>query len=60
MDEYTEGLFVIAVYLFVVTAFTLPFIIVYLSVRILKLINRISRFLMYAEQNEEESRKYHE
>jgi hypothetical protein len=57
--EYNEGLLVIAVYVFVATAFSLPFVIVYLSIRILKVISRAHKFLDYATEGEEESRKYH-
>lgn len=60
MDEYTEGLFVVAIYLFVVVAFSLPPIIIYLYVRIMRTIKKANKILEYVEQSEEESRKYHE
>jgi hypothetical protein len=60
MSEYNEGLLVVAVYVFVATAFTLPIVIMYLFIRISKIINRAHKLLTYVEQSEEESRKYHE
>lgn len=60
MDEYTEGLLVVAVYLFVATAFSLPALIIYLYVRINRVIKKANAILTYVEQSEEESRKYHD
>jgi hypothetical protein len=60
VEDYNEGLFVIAVYIFVATAFSLPPLIVYLFIKILKVINRMNNFLNYATEGEEESRKYHD
>lgn len=60
MDEYTEGLFIVAVYLFVAVAFSLPPLVVYFAIRIRRLIKRADKVLTYVEQSEEESRKYHE
>lgn len=60
MEEYNEGLFVVAVYVFVATAFTLPMVIVYLFIRIIKVVKRAHKLLDYATEGEEESRKYHE
>lgn len=58
--EYNEGLLVIAVYLFVATAFSLPFVIVYLFVKISKVIIRANKVLDYVNESEIEARKYHE
>ena len=60
MDEYTEGIFVVAVYLFVVVAFSLPPLVIYFIIRIRRIIKRADNILNYVEQNEQESRKYHE
>ena len=60
MEEYNEGLLVVAVYVFVATAFTLPIVIVYLFVRISRLIARAHKLLTYVEDSEVETRKYHE
>lgn len=60
MDEYTEGLFVIAVYLFVVVAFSLPPLIIHLYIRITRTINKANRLIEFIYESEEESRKYHE
>lgn len=60
MNEYEEGLLVVAVYVFVVTVFTLPFLITYLFIKITKTVNRANKLLGYLYESEEESRKYHE
>lgn len=60
MNEYEEGMLVIAVYVFVVTVFTLPFLITYLFIKISRTIKRVNRVLEYIYENEEEARKYHE
>jgi hypothetical protein len=60
MDEYREGLFVIAVYLFVITAFSLPPLMIYLYVRITRTINRANKLITNLYEAEEETRKYHE
>lgn len=60
MSEQDEGLLVIAVYVFVITVFTLPFVITYLFVRINRIINRATKILDYVAESEEEARKYHE
>lgn len=60
MDEYTEGLFIVAVYLFVAVAFSLPPLVLYFVIRIRKIIKRADNILNYVEQSEEENRKYHE
>lgn len=60
MEEYNEGLLVIAVYVFVVTAFSLPFVIGYLFYRISKAINKANKLINYIYEVEEETRKYHE
>lgn len=60
MNEYEEGMLVIAVYVFVVTVFTLPFLITYLFVKITRTVNRAIKILDYVEENEIESRKFHE
>lgn len=60
MDEYTEGLLVVAVYLFVATAFSLPALIIYLYVRINRTVKRANKILEYVEEAEQETRKYHE
>ena len=60
MEEYNEGLFAVAVYLFVATAFSLPVVILYLFVKISRVINRAHKLLTDVELAEEESRKYHE
>ncbi len=60
MEEYNEGLFAVAVYLFVATAFSLPFVIVYLFVKISKVIIRANKVLTYIQDGEEEAKKYHE
>jgi len=59
VEEYNEGLFAVAVYLFVATAFSLPFVIVYLFVKISKVIIRANKVLDYIHEGEEETRKYH-
>ena len=58
MDEYTEGIFVVAVYLFVVVAFSLPPLIIYFVMRIRNIIKRADNILTYVEENEKEARKY--
>jgi len=58
MDEYTEGIFVVAVYLFVVVAFSLPPLIIYFVMRIRSIIKRADNILTYVEENEKEARKY--
>lgn len=58
MSEQDEAILVIAVYVFVVIVFTLPFVITYLFVRIHKIVNRANKILSYVEENEEEARKY--
>ncbi len=60
MEEYNEGLFAVAVYLFVATAFSLPVVIVYLFMKISKVIHRAHKLLEYVEESEIEARKYHE
>lgn len=60
MSEADEGILVIAVYVFVITVFTLPFVITYLFVRINRIINRATKILDYVAESEEEARKYHE
>lgn len=60
VEEYNEGLLVIAVYIFVATAFSLPLVIVYLFVRISTVIDRAHKLLTDVEIAEEESRKYHD
>lgn len=60
MSEYNEGLLVIAVYIFVATAFALPAVIVYLFIRVSRLINRAHKLLDYVYEAENETRKYHE
>lgn len=60
MDEYTEGVFIVAVYIFVVVAFSLPFLVAYLFVRINRTINRAKKILDYVTESEEEARKYHD
>ena len=59
MEEYNEGLLVIAVYIFVATAFSLPIVIVYLFIRIRNVIDRAHKLLDYIQDEEDEARKYH-
>lgn len=58
--EYDEGMLAIAVYVFVVTVFTLPFLITFLFIKVSKTIARANKILSYVEEAEEETRKYHE
>jgi hypothetical protein len=58
MSEYEEGIFIIAVYLFVVVVFTLPFLVTYLFIKISRTVNRANRILTYVEETEEDARKY--
>ena len=60
MEEYNEGLFVVAVYVFVATSFSLPPILVYLFIKISRVIIRANKVLDYAEEGETEARKYHD
>ena len=60
MNEYEEGLLVIAVYVFVITVFTLPFLITYLFIRIARTVKRANKLIQYIYEEETESRKYHE
>ena len=60
MDSKQEALLVVAVYLFVATSFTLPFLVAYLFIRITRVITRAIKILNYVEEGETESRKYHE
>ena len=60
MSEHDEAILVIAVYVFVVIVFSLPFLITYLFVKIHKTINRANKILSYVEEGEVEARKYHE
>jgi len=60
VEEYNEGVFVVAVYVFVATAFTLPVVIVYLFIKISRVVSRAHKLLDYAEEGEIEARKYHE
>lgn len=60
MNEREEALLVIAVYVFVVTVFTMPFLITYLFVKISRTVQRANKLLSYVEEAEEETRKYHE
>lgn len=60
MNEYEEGMLVVAVYVFVVTVFTMPFLITYLFVKISRTVQRANKLLSYVEEAEEETRKYHE
>lgn len=60
MNEYEEGMLVIAVYVFIVTVFTLPFLITYLFVKISRTVQRATKLLDYLYETEEEGRKYHE
>ena len=59
MDEYTEGIFVFAVYLFVVVAFSLPPLVIYFIIRIRRIIKRADNILSYVEENEKEANKFH-
>lgn len=60
MGEQDEAILVVAVYVFVVTVFTLPVVLVYLFFKISKLIKRATKIISYVEESEIESRKYHE
>lgn len=60
MSEYEEGMLVIAVYVFVVIVFTLPFLIGYLFLKIHRVVKRATKILEYVEESEVESRKFHE
>lgn len=60
MSEHEEGMLIIAVYVFIVTVFTLPFLIGYLFLKITKTVNRAIKVLDYVEESEIETRKYHE
>ena len=60
MSEYDEVIFVVAVYVFIVTALTMPFLVGYLFYRINKTVNRATKILDYVEDSEVENRKYHE
>lgn len=60
MTEYEEGIFIVAVYLFVITAFTLPFLISYLFIKVSRTVKRANKVLDFIYENEEEQRKYHE
>lgn len=58
MSEYEEGMLVIAVYVFVATVFTLPFLAGYLFIKFNRTLNRATRVLTFIENEEEEKRKY--
>lgn len=58
MSEYEEGIFIIAVYLFVIVVFTLPFLVTYLFIKISRTVNRANKILNYVEEGEEDARKY--
>lgn len=58
MEQYQEGLLTIAIYIFIITAFSLPFIVARVYYKIIRVISRADKLLKYAQQNEEESRKY--
>ncbi len=60
MNEYEEGMLVIAVYVFVATVFTMPFLITYLFVKISRTVKRANKLLEFIYEGEEETRKYHE
>lgn len=60
MDEYTEGLLVVAAYVASLTAFSLPFLVGYLFIKAKRALSRIINVVKYVEENERESRKYHE
>lgn len=60
MNEYEEGMLVVAVYVFVVTVFTMPFLITYLFVKISRTVKRANKLLEFIYESEEETRKYHE
>lgn len=60
MSEYEEGMLIIAVYVFIVTVFTLPFLVTYLFVKFNRTLNRANKVLTFIHDEEIESRKYHE
>ena len=60
MDEEVEALFVIAIYVFMITAFTTPFLIGYLFIKISRTVKRANKVLDFIHENEEETRKFHE
>ncbi len=60
MDEYTEGLLVVAVYLLALTAFALPFLVGYLFIRINRAINKAWDVINYIDEQEKETTKYHD
>lgn len=60
MNEYEEGMLVVAVYVFVVTVFTMPFLMRYLFIKVNKTVNRAKKVLELIYENEAEERKYHE
>lgn len=60
MNQYEEGLLTIAIYLFIITAFALPFIVGSLYYKANRTINKADKILRYVQQNEEDSRKYRE
>ena len=60
MEEYNEGIFAVAVYLFVATAFSLPFVVGYLFYRVIKVVKRATNLINYIYEGESETRKYHE
>lgn len=58
MKEYEEGLLTIAIYVFIITSFALPFIIGRVYYKIVRTISRADKILRYVQQNEEDARKY--
>jgi hypothetical protein len=60
MNEYEEVITTIAIYIFIVMSFSLPFIVAYFSRKINRTLNKTNKLLDYARESEEEYRKYHE
>jgi hypothetical protein len=60
MSNLHEGLVIVGVYLFFLSAVSLPFLIAYFSMRISKVIKKADKLVDYATEQETEARKYHE
>lgn len=60
MNEYEEGMLVVAVYVFVITVFTLPFLAGYLFYKVSRIVTRARKVLDFMYENEIKERKYRE
>lgn len=58
MSNIEEGLVTVAVYMFFLSAVSLPLLIAYFSRKINRVINKADKLVDYANEQETEARKY--